>query len=214
LTFQAFGIDEKSGLIYTNESIDREVQSVYTVTVTAQDQGQPSLFTSAVVHIRIADVNDNAPSCTSVTSMLVPFDSTPATTVGTVVITDPDNGSNGTVVYRSQQSHPLFVVKSNGDIHLRRALTDSDPTDVRLSIIASDQGAPRKSTVCHVQIKIGRGTSAVKIVEPFERSVESSNVIELTEISSISSTCLSFFPYSFRFFLLRKKMFLPRTGWG
>ncbi|XGW17440.1 hypothetical protein V3C99_002216 [Haemonchus contortus] len=167
----AFGIDGKSGVIYTNESIDREVQSVYTITVTAQDQGEPSLSTSTVVHIHIADVNDNAPSCTSVASMLVPFESPPLTTVGTVVISDPDNGSNGTVVYRSQQSHPLFVVKSNGDVHLRRALTDSDPTDVRLSIIASDQGVPRKSTVCHVQIKIGRGTSTVKIVEPFERNI-------------------------------------------
>ncbi|VDO35108.1 unnamed protein product [Haemonchus placei] len=167
----AFGIDGKSGVIYTNESIDREAQSVYTITVTAQDQGEPSLSSSTVVHIHIADVNDNAPSCTSVASMLVPFESPPLTTVGTVVISDPDNGSNGTVVYRSQQSHPLFVVKSNGDVHLRRALTDSDPTDVRLSIIASDQGVPRKSTVCHVQIKIGRGTSTVKIIEPFERNI-------------------------------------------
>ncbi|KAK5985017.1 hypothetical protein GCK32_003622 [Trichostrongylus colubriformis] len=109
----AFGIDEKSGVIYTNESIDREARSMYTITVKAQDQGEPSLSASAVVHIHIADVNDNAPSCTSVTSLLVPFDSAPSTTVGTVVIADPDNGSNGTVVYRSQQSHPLFVVKSN-----------------------------------------------------------------------------------------------------
>ncbi|KAK6020487.1 cadherin domain protein, partial [Ostertagia ostertagi] len=107
--------------------------------------------------------------------MLVPFDSAPFTTVGTVVITDPDNGSNGTVVYRSQQSHPLFVVKSNGDVQLRRALADSDPTDVRLSIIASDQGVPRKSTVCHVQIKIGRGSSTVKIIEPFERNIRMPN---------------------------------------
>ncbi|ETN72464.1 cadherin domain protein [Necator americanus] len=114
--------------------------------------------------------------------MVVPRDSSPSTTVGTVVVTDPDNGANGTVVYRSQQSHPLFVVKNNGDVHLRRALAEADPTDVRLSIIASDQGVPRKSTVCHVQIRIGRGTAAVKIIEPFERNIRAPN--------SCQSSCL------------------------
>ncbi|VDL72299.1 unnamed protein product [Nippostrongylus brasiliensis] len=114
----------------------------------------PPLSSSATVRISVTDVNDNAPSCNSVTSLLVPYDSAPSTTVGTVVISDPDTGANGTVVYRSQQSHPLFIVKGNGDVHLRRALVDSDPSDIRMSIIASDQGSPRKSTVCHVQIQV------------------------------------------------------------
>lgn len=77
---------------------------------------QPSLSSSVPVRIHVTDVNDNAPSCNSVATMVVPLDSAPATTVGTVVITDRDNGLNGTVVYRSQQSHPLFVVKSNGEL--------------------------------------------------------------------------------------------------
>ncbi|VDK58664.1 unnamed protein product [Cylicostephanus goldi] len=167
--FQAFGIDEKTGVIYVNENIDREVRNVYDLTVTAQDQGKPPLSSSVPVRVHISDINDNAPACNSVATMLVPADSAPATTVGTIVITDPDNGPNGTVIYRSQQAHQLFVVKSNGDVQLRRALTETDPTDVRLSIIASDQGNPRKSTVCHVQLRIGKGTSTVKVVEPFER---------------------------------------------
>ncbi|KAK6741938.1 hypothetical protein RB195_009674 [Necator americanus] len=178
----AFGIDERTGMIYVNENIDRETKDIYHITVTAQDQGEPPLSSSVPVRIRIADVNDNAPSCTSVATMVVPRDSSPSTTVGTVVVTDPDNGANGTVVYRSQQSHPLFVVKNNGDVHLRRALAEADPTDVRLSIIASDQGVPRKSTVCHVQIRIGRGTAAVKIIEPFERNIRAPN--------SCQSSCL------------------------
>ncbi|RCN33070.1 hypothetical protein ANCCAN_21108 [Ancylostoma caninum] len=190
----AFGIDEKTGMIYVNENIDREVQSIYSIIVTAQDQGEPSLSSSVPVRIHITDVNDNAPSCNSVATMVVPLDSTPATTVGTVVITDRDSGLNGTVVYRSQQSHPLFVVKSNGDVQLRRPLTDSDPTDIRLSIIASDQGTPRKSTVCHVQIRIGRGTSAVKIVEPFESvflGCPGLFIVQLFNIDSSSGTiCL------------------------
>ncbi|VDM54656.1 unnamed protein product [Angiostrongylus costaricensis] len=166
-----FGIDEKSGLIYTNGNIDREVRSTYGLTITAQDKGKPPFSSSVHVRVLITDVNDNPPSCSSTTSMVVPIDSTLLTTVGTVVVTDPDNGANGTVIYRSQQSHPLFIVKSNGDVQLRRSLRESDPSDVRLSIIASDQGLPPKSTVCHVRVKIGHGTSAVKLIEPFERNI-------------------------------------------
>ncbi|KJH47336.1 cadherin domain protein [Dictyocaulus viviparus] len=112
---KAFGIDEKSGMIYTNENIDRETQNTYELTVTAQDQGKPPLSSSVVIRVFVLDVNDNAPVCASGTmKMVVPRDSALSTTVGTVVVADPDNGINGTVVYRSQQSNALFFVKSNG----------------------------------------------------------------------------------------------------
>lgn len=88
---------------------------------------------------------------------------------GSVVAFDPDSGENGTVVYRLQQTHPLFVLTANGDVLIRRILTDSDPIDYRLSIIAADQGIPRKSAVCHVPIKVTSGISLIKMEEPFER---------------------------------------------
>ncbi|KJH47335.1 cadherin domain protein [Dictyocaulus viviparus] len=72
-------------------------------------------------------------------------------------------------------SSTLNYQKFAGDVLLRRPLKESDPDDVRISIIASDQGSPRKSTVCYVQVKIASGTSAVKLVEPFERNIRVPN---------------------------------------
>ena len=82
---------------------------------------------------------------------------------------DPDAGENGTVVYRLQQTHPLFVLTANGDVLLRRMLTESDSIDYRLSVISADQGTPKKSAVCHVPIKVTTGISLIKLEEPFER---------------------------------------------
>ncbi|VDM79434.1 unnamed protein product, partial [Strongylus vulgaris] len=180
----AFGIDEKTGVIYVNENIDREVRSVYDITVTAQDQGKPPLSSSIPVRIHISDVNDNAPSCTSVATMVVPADSAPTTTVGTIVITDPDNGpngtviyrtivitdpdngSNGTVIYRSQQSHQLFVVKSNeisnhftvmADGKLFISSLPQSPPPWALSLILSDKEGRQK----HLSIRILEPSSAI-----------------------------------------------------
>ncbi|KIH54288.1 hypothetical protein ANCDUO_15565 [Ancylostoma duodenale] len=105
--------------------------------------------------------------------MVVPLDSTPATTVGTVVITDRDSGLNGTVVYRSQQSHPLFVVKSN-DISNHFSITDGklsmtshpqSPPPWSLSLILSDKEGRQK----HLSIKVLESNSAIP-AEPVKLS--------------------------------------------
>ncbi|NXY78714.1 PCDG7 protein, partial [Glareola pratincola] len=47
--------------VVTAEELDREAVSEYNVTVRAADGGSPSLWSSAVLSLRVLDVNDNAP---------------------------------------------------------------------------------------------------------------------------------------------------------
>ncbi|PAV84222.1 hypothetical protein WR25_25500 [Diploscapter pachys] len=166
-----FTVDELTGILYVRKEIDRETLSHYNITVVAEDLGKPRLSSTAM-----------APSCHSLSPLVVSvpgssdqatnFPQPQALVVGSLVITDPDKGENGTVVYRSQQTHPIFMIKANGDVQLRRPLTDLDPTDYRLAVIASDQGNPRKSTVCHLSIKVMRGNSQVKIGTPLENVIK------------------------------------------
>ncbi|KIH51380.1 cadherin domain protein, partial [Ancylostoma duodenale] len=146
----AFGIDEKTGMIYVNENIDREVQSIYNIVITAQDQGeyqfpinpfQPSLSSSVPVRIHITDVNDNAPSCNSVATMVVPLDSTPATTV------DISNHFSITDGKLSMTSHP------------------QTPPPWSLSLILSDKEGRQK----HLPIKILESNSEIP-AEPVKLS--------------------------------------------
>uniref|UniRef100_A0A8R1E152 Cadherin domain-containing protein n=1 Tax=Caenorhabditis japonica TaxID=281687 RepID=A0A8R1E152_CAEJA len=167
-----FGIDEKLGAIYTKRSLDREVISHVDVSVVAEDLGSPSLSGTTNVRVTILDVNDNPPSCHSITPIVVPANAPPSTSIGTIVATDPDKGLNGSVLYRAQLQSALFVIKANGDVYLRRSLNASEEYHQRLSVIVSDQGTPRKSTVCHVAVRVAKGSSSVVLIEPVQRFVQ------------------------------------------
>ncbi|CAI4230768.1 unnamed protein product [Auanema sp. JU1783] len=184
-----FGIDEKIGSIFAKKELDRERKGEYNLTIVAEDKGYPTLSTSTTVLIRVLDVNDNAPSCSSVHTLVVPADADTKSTFGSIVISDPDSGENGTVSYRAQQTHQLFLVNTNGDVRLRRKITDVDPTDFRISIIASDNGRPRKSSVCHVPIKVTKGQTDIHLVEPFERTLRvPSNCTNVCRLRQIDAT--------------------------
>ena len=52
---------DNDGIIRTTGELDREQQSLYRITVTAEDMGVPVRSQSANVIITINDVNDNSP---------------------------------------------------------------------------------------------------------------------------------------------------------
>ena len=52
---------DNDGIIRTTAELDREQQSLYRITVTAEDMGMPVRSQSANVIITINDVNDNSP---------------------------------------------------------------------------------------------------------------------------------------------------------
>ena len=77
---QAFTIDS-SGVIYTRQPLDREVQLAYSVTVQVSDNGRPSLSSITVVSITIMDVVDYPPVFTQVTYEVFITRETPQNTV-------------------------------------------------------------------------------------------------------------------------------------
>lgn len=58
---QWFQIDSHSGLITTRAHIDCETEPVPQLTISARDNGSPSLSSTATVFVTIHDVNDNEP---------------------------------------------------------------------------------------------------------------------------------------------------------
>lgn len=52
---------DNDGIITTTAELDREQQSLYRITITAEDMGVPVRSRSANVIITINDVNDNSP---------------------------------------------------------------------------------------------------------------------------------------------------------
>lgn len=56
-----FMIDSSTGVIRTNDELDRENRSTFILTVNASDHGKPSRTTYADVTVSVLDVNDHAP---------------------------------------------------------------------------------------------------------------------------------------------------------
>ena len=77
---QAFTVDS-SGVVYTRQPLDREVQAAYSVTVQVSDNGRPSLSSTTVVSITIIDVVDYPPVFTQVTYEVFITRETPQNTV-------------------------------------------------------------------------------------------------------------------------------------
>jgi len=57
-----FYIDAERGLVLVRQGLDREQAARLRFTVVASDAGVPSLSSSVVVTVNVADVNDNAPT--------------------------------------------------------------------------------------------------------------------------------------------------------
>ncbi|KAG7255124.1 hypothetical protein CRUP_008952 [Coryphaenoides rupestris] len=83
--------------LVTTEKLDRELVSEYNITISATDEGSPPLSSVKVVHISIADVNDNPPVFEEQSySSYVTENNKPGHSLGSVKAHDPDWRQNGT----------------------------------------------------------------------------------------------------------------------
>ncbi|XP_022102519.1 cadherin EGF LAG seven-pass G-type receptor 1-like isoform X2 [Acanthaster planci] len=117
-----FSIGERSGLIRTQRSLDRERVASYNFQVIASDQGTPTLQTSVEVMVLVGDVNDNPPKFPSTTFHLnVTENNLPFGLIGKVTATDADEGPNAVVTYAFvQQRAPqryFQIERSTGIVH-------------------------------------------------------------------------------------------------
>ncbi|CAK9291631.1 unnamed protein product [Gordionus sp. m RMFG-2023] len=59
--FPFFIEDNKSGLVYNNDTLDYELHRVYVFKLVAEDLGIPRLSSFTLIEVRVLDVNDNPP---------------------------------------------------------------------------------------------------------------------------------------------------------
>jgi len=97
-----FRIDPQTGEVFLRRRLDREIQNLYTLTVTATDHGSPPLSAFTRLTIKVLDVNDNLPrvmvsSASPDKELRVTENSEPLTFVAFVSASDVDLGSAGKV---------------------------------------------------------------------------------------------------------------------
>lgn len=110
-----FKLDEKTGKITLNQTLDHEKKSSYALVVTARDHGSPPLTSSVNVMVIVNDVNDNPPSfAKSLYNCTVAENLASGVAVCYITATDPDSGANGQLFYSitSGDTGNAFVINT------------------------------------------------------------------------------------------------------
>lgn len=148
-----FLIDPQNGTIMTGCTLNREEHPVYHLAVVAVDTGSPPLSGTASVVVYVDDINDNDPgfefpSKTNNTvhiSNRVPV----GFVLATVVARDPDTDNNGKIGYRLQRTGDdgfFNVDPILGTVYVSKNLADVIFQVFHLTVVASDEGFPIRST--------------------------------------------------------------------
>ncbi|NXU16630.1 PCDG2 protein, partial [Pardalotus punctatus] len=146
--------------VVTARELDREQVSEYNVTVRAADGGSPALQSSAVLSLRVLDVNDNAPVFAQERySARVAENNAAGALVLTVLARDADWGQNARVRYRLWEGRvrgaPLSSYKFDMDAE-RGTITLTEPLDFEdtkgyvLLVEARDGGG----LVAHCEVEV------------------------------------------------------------
>ncbi|XP_068273226.1 protocadherin gamma-A12-like [Nyctibius grandis] len=149
--------------VVTARELDREEMSEYNVTVRAVDGGSPALWSSAVLTLRVLDVNDNAPVFAEASySARLAENNAAGALVLTVRAWDADWGQNARVRYRLWEgrvrgaplSSYVSVQAETGALYALRSFDYEEVREVGLWVRAEDGGAPALSSNVSVRLVI------------------------------------------------------------
>ncbi|KAM6116135.1 LOW QUALITY PROTEIN: uncharacterized protein FYW35_006759 [Pterocles gutturalis] len=161
-----FRLRSSRGSYYSVETaaeLDREEVAEYNVTVRAADGGSPALRSSAVLALRVLDVNDNAPVFAEARySARLAENNAAGALVLRVRATDADSGQNARVRYRlgegrvrgSPLSSYVSVQAETGALYALRSFDYEEVREVGLWVRAEDGGAPALSSNVSVRLVI------------------------------------------------------------
>ncbi|NWY66720.1 PCDBG protein, partial [Erithacus rubecula] len=138
--------------------LDREEQGELNLLLTATDGGSPPRSGTAQVRIVVLDANDNIPVFERETYEVRLAENSPLEQlVVRVAASDPDEGSNGEVVYAFTQtperSRQLFQLNpTTGEIRVAGKLDFEEAKSHKMVVKATDGG--ELSAICKVQMEI------------------------------------------------------------
>ncbi|XP_041711685.2 protocadherin Fat 1a isoform X3 [Coregonus clupeaformis] len=153
-----FSVDPRTGDIFVIEPLDFEASHEYYLTVEATDGGTPPLSDMATVNINLTDVNDNSPAFGQATyAAVVAEDAEPGKTVVAVMAEDADGPAYNHVRYsivEGNQGSPFTIDPIRGEVKVARQLDRETTSGYTLTVLASDNGVPARSSSATVNIDV------------------------------------------------------------
>ncbi|KAM6999943.1 uncharacterized protein LKV04_004883 [Tautogolabrus adspersus] len=149
--------------LVTDSAFDREVVAEYNITVRASDSGLPSLSSTAILRLRISDVNDNTPVFDKMSYVSqVTENNSPGLSIFSVRAQDSDWNQNARISYflednqinGSPTSSYVSINTETGAIHAVRSFDYEQIKQIDLVVKAQDGGSPPLSSNVTVKIVI------------------------------------------------------------
>ncbi|KAM6143390.1 LOW QUALITY PROTEIN: protocadherin-19 [Erethizon dorsatum] len=147
--------------LVVEKSLDRETQSHYSFRITALDGGDPPHLGTVGLSIKVTDSNDNNPVFGESTyAVSVPENSPPNTPVIRLNASDPDEGTNGQVVYSfygyvNDRTRELFQIDPHsGLVTVTGALDYEEGHVYELDVQAKDLGPNSIPAHCKVTVSV------------------------------------------------------------
>ncbi|XP_045061038.1 protocadherin gamma-A11-like isoform X10 [Coregonus clupeaformis] len=178
--------------LVTDAVLDRESMSEYNITVVATDAGSPPLSSKRTFHLKVSDVNDNAPVFSQgVYNSYIPENNSPGVSIFTVRAKDTDSNQNARISYILEDtdvsgtpvSAYVSVNAESGVIHAVRSFDYEQIKQLKLVLKAQDGGSPPLSSNVSVNIFIqDQNDNAPQVLYPVQTS--SSLVAEIVPRSA------------------------------
>ncbi|XP_053541575.1 protocadherin gamma-A2 isoform X11 [Ictalurus punctatus] len=164
--------------LVTDRILDREMFSEYNITITAADEGSPSLSTNKTLRLKISDVNDNAPVFQrhSYTAYVMENNS-PGVSIFAVTATDRDSGNNARISYFLEDlsvngvsaSSYISVNADSGEILAIRSFDFEQTKEFNIRVKAQDGGNPPLSSNVSMKIIIqDQNDNAPQVLYPVQ----------------------------------------------
>ncbi|XP_029918467.1 protocadherin gamma-A11-like [Myripristis murdjan] len=164
--------------LVADQLFDRETTPEYNITITATDSGSPPLTCSTTLHLKISDVNDNAPLFDKNTYFAyVTENNSPGVSIFTISAQDSDWNQNAKISYfledtqiSGNQINALVSINSEtGVLHAVRSFDYEQIKLLELVVKAQDGGSPPLSSNVSVKILIqDQNDNAPQVLYPVQ----------------------------------------------
>ncbi|XP_029113213.1 protocadherin-19 isoform X4 [Scleropages formosus] len=185
LEIKTRGDGSKIAELVVEKSLDRETQSHYSYEITAVDGGDPPKYGTVQLNVKVLDSNDNNPVFEEPVYTVNVMENSP---VNTLVIdlnaTDPDEGSNGEVLYSfnsyvSEKTRDVFKIDPRTGLITVSGLLDYESTHIyEIDVQAKDLGPNSIPAHCKVTVNVMDANDNVPVISLL--SVHS-EIVEVSE---------------------------------
>ncbi|XP_061900014.1 protocadherin alpha-2-like [Entelurus aequoreus] len=196
LDVQSGGDHGVSAELVLHKALDREKQSLITLTLTAVDGGKPPKSGSLQIRVNVLDVNDNVPTFSKALYKVRVSEDAPR---GSVVIqlnaTDLDEGMNSKILYsliKRGNNDPSDVFKLNtetGEITVKGTLDYEETPAYEVRVQALDQGTVPRSAHAKLLIEIidvndnAPEITVTSLMTPVKENAELGTIVALITVS-------------------------------